>query len=103
MTTDWKAIVNTKTEEEAAKVIHDLYEKGASSMDIAKACGVTDVSIRNLFKKYKLKVKSHGGLYRGKKCDITEEEYTTMTYKALAEKYNVSAYTVWARTKKYRK
>jgi len=102
MTVDWKGITNKETEEEAVAFIYELYKKGASSMQIAKALGCTDSTIRNFFKKHGLKSKQHGGLYTGKHCVITQEEYRTKSYRQLAKEKNVSVWTVWNVTKVFR-
>jgi len=104
MSTDWKGITGEKTDEDAAKYLHKLYRQGASSTDIAEVIGITDVTLRSLFRQFNLSIKPHGGQYKGfVKLDISEEEYKTMTYEQIAKRYDVSVWTVWNKTKKYRK
>lgn len=88
-------------EKEAVQYIHDLYMKGASSTDLAKALDCTGVTICNFFRKYKLPLKTQGGHYLGKHIYISEEDYLKYTYRELAMKYKISAFSVYQATKMY--
>jgi len=102
MSTDWKGIVGLSTTEECVKKVYELYEKGATSTQLAQALGLTDATIRNTFKRYGLKLKQHGGLYKGKGITLTEEEVRTMKQRELAKKYNCSQWTIWNLSKKFK-
>lgn len=101
MTTDLKSYLNKDTEEEAVKELHTLYQLGASTAKIGESMGVTDVSIRRLFKKYSLPINQQGGGHYSKHITITEEEYKTLTTKQLIELKKCSQFTIYQLTKHY--
>jgi transposase len=96
-----KDLFNTCSEQEIVQTLHDLYVAGASSSELAKALDTTDVTIRNYFKKYNLPTKKHGGLYRGKNIQISEEEYKKYTTQELMDLKRCSQFTVYQLTKNY--
>lgn len=102
MTLELKQIFPDKSEEEAVKELHSIYLKGASSREIAKALGTTDVTILNYFRKYQMEIKTQGGHYEGKHISIQEDEYLNMTTKELMEKYHCSQFTVYQLTKRFK-
>ncbi len=90
------------TEEETIKVIHYLYiTEKYSITKLAKKLEVTDVSLRNWFKKYNLRTFKQGGHYKGKQVVITKKEYMSMTFKELCNKYSISPSQVYRLTRKY--
>jgi hypothetical protein len=89
-------------EEEIIKWLYNLYISGVSTRDLAKKLDTTDVTIRKYFIKYNLKLKSHGGQYKGKQIKITEKEYRQYTTKELMLKYNCSQFTLYNLTKGYK-
>ena len=97
---DW-TFLPAKSEKEAVKWLHRMYLRGISSTKLANTCGVTDVTIRNLFKRYNLRLKKQGGHYTGKHIEIPESDYKALTYAQLAKKYECSHFTVYHCIKKY--
>jgi hypothetical protein len=101
MSTDFKSYLNTDTEEEAIQQLYKLYLEGASTTEIGDTMGVTDVTIRRLFKKYHLNLKPQGGNYKGKSITITEQEYKLYTTKQLIALKGCSQFTIYQLTKNY--
>jgi transposase len=103
--TDWKAITQKETTEEAVLYLHHLYETGTTSTQLAKMCEVTNETIRNIFRRYDLPIKQHGGLNKGEKKVpyISEEEYRRWTYRQLCKEYGISHATVWKLVKGYKR
>ena len=91
------------TPEEALEWIKTQYQKeGRSHGEIALMLRVTGPSVRNLLKILNVKSRPKGGPRNIVNCPVTEDEFKSMTYCQIAEKYQVHPTTVFNRCKPYR-
>jgi len=95
VTISWRNQVGLGLSEiSSIQVVLKAYEKGSSLSQIAKACRVHPISVKNLLAKQNIPRRSVGGRNYYKPLNITKEEYLNTTCRELAKKYKVSTSTI---------
>uniref|UniRef100_A0A6M3IQ04 Putative sigma-70 region domain containing protein n=1 Tax=viral metagenome TaxID=1070528 RepID=A0A6M3IQ04_9ZZZZ len=97
---EWADILKRSGFKDPQALLQDRYlSKGLSMGEIALEFRVTLPTIRNYLKRLGVPTRGRGGDNSSKAVDISLEEYRSMTYAQLAEKYGVSEWMVWSRTR----
>jgi len=97
---NWTDILKNSTFKSPRELLIDRYvNKRLSLSEVALELDVSPPTVRNYLVQMGIERRARGGDNSTKPVDITLEDYQTMTYKELAKKYNVSPYTIWARTR----
>lgn len=99
-----KLLKRDLTPEEAFEWLIDQYVNHKVSADeLGRRLKVSGRSVLTILETFKIDRRPKGGARHCVSCDITEEEFKTMSYTELARKYKVSYGTVYTRCKRFKK